>query len=129
LEEEPADEAGQVEEGGGEAKPAYAVNIVEPSALPPEEMGQPGFTAWTAAISTNCPREGFAVFADEGPELRLTTLEQRDTTPAARAKGEAERQAARAEEDRVRLGGPPPGFRPQGERRAEEGSDAPPAAP
>jgi hypothetical protein len=114
---------------GGEAKPAYAADTVEPSAPPPEEMGQPGFTAWTAAVSTNRPREAFAVFADKGPELRPTTLEQRDTTPAARAKREAERQAARAKEDRVRLGGPPPGFRQQGERRAEEGSDAPPAAP
>jgi hypothetical protein len=29
----------------------------------------------------------------------------------------------------VRLGGPPPGFRPQGERRAEEVPESPPAAP
>jgi hypothetical protein len=113
--------------GGGETKPAYAADTVEPSTPPPEEMGQPGFTVWTAAISTNCPREAFAVFADEGSELRPTTLEQHDTTPAARAKREAEQQAARAKEDRVRLGGPPPGFWPQGERRAEEGSNAPPA--
>jgi hypothetical protein len=114
---------------GGETKPAYAANTVEPSAPSPEEMGQPGITAWTAAISTNCPREAFAVFADEGPELRPTTREQRDTISAARAKGEAERQAARAKKDRVRLGGPPPGFRPQGERRAEDGPEAPSAAP
>jgi hypothetical protein len=95
---------------GGETKPAYAADTVEPSAPPPEEMRQPGFTAWTAAIIINCPREAVAVFADEGPDLRPTMLEQRDTTPAARAKGEAERQAARAKEDRVRLGGPPLGF-------------------
>jgi hypothetical protein len=56
-------------------------------------------------------------------------VEQRNTTPTARAKGEAERQAAWAKEGRVRLGGPPPGFRPQGERRAEEVPESPPAAP
>jgi hypothetical protein len=112
-----------------EAKPAYVAKTLEPSAPPAAEMEQPGFTAWTVATTTNCHREAFAVFADEGPELRPNTMEQRDTTPAARAKGEAERQAARAKEDQVRLGGPPPGFRSQGERRAEEVSEFPPAAP
>jgi hypothetical protein len=112
-----------------EAKPAYVAKTLTPSAPPAAEMEQPGFTAWTVATTTNCLREAFAVFADEGPELRPTTMEQRDTTPAARAKGEAERRAARAKEDRVRLGGPPPGFRPQGERRAAEGPESPPAAP
>jgi hypothetical protein len=97
-----------------EAKPAYAAETLTPRAPPAAEMEQPGFTAWTVATTTNCPREAFAVFADEGPELRLTTMEQRNTTPAARVKGEAERQAARAKEDRVRLGGPPPGFRCDG---------------
>jgi hypothetical protein len=81
------------------------------------------------AATTNCPREAFAVFADKGPELRPTTMEQRNTTPAARAKGEAKRQAARAKEGQVRLGGPPPRFRPQGERRAEKVPESPPAAP
>jgi hypothetical protein len=113
----------------GDTKPAYAADTLEPWAPPAAEMEQPGFTAWTAAISTNCPREAFAVFDDEGPELRPTTVQQRDTEPAARAKGEADRQAARAKEDRVRLGGPPPGFRPQGERRAAEEMEAAPAAP
>jgi hypothetical protein len=112
-----------------EAKPAYAAKTLPPSAPPAAEMEQPGFTAWTVATTTNCPREAFAVFANEGPELRPTTMEQRDTTSAARAKGEAERQAAQAKEDGVRLGGPPPGFRPQGERRAKEVPESPPAAP
>jgi hypothetical protein len=112
-----------------EAKPTYATKTLEPSAPRATEMEQSGFTAWTVATATNCPREAFAVFADEGPELRPTTMEQRDTTPAARAKGEAERRAARAKEDRVRLRGPPPGFRPQGERRAKEVPESPPAAP
>jgi hypothetical protein len=113
----------------GEAKPAYAADTVEPGTPPAVEMEQSGFTAWTAAIQTNCPREAFTVFTDQGRELRPTTLAQRDTEPAARAKEEADRQAARAKEDRVRLGGPPPGFRPQGERRAGEETEAPPAAP
>jgi hypothetical protein len=85
------------------------------------EMEQSGFTAWTAAVQTNCPKEAFAVFTDQGPELRPTTMAQRDTESAARAKGEAERQAARAKKDQVRLGGPPPGFRRRergGPRRA-----------
>jgi hypothetical protein len=108
---------------------AYAAETLEPSAPPACEMEHPGFTAWTVATTTNCPREAFAVFSDEGPELRPTTVRQRDTEPAARAKGEADRQAARAKEDRVRLRGPPPGFRPHGERKAEEETEAPSAAP
>jgi hypothetical protein len=47
-----------------EAKPAYAAETLEPSAPPAAEMEQPGFTAWTVATTTNCPREAFAVFAD-----------------------------------------------------------------
>ncbi|GAQ93245.1 hypothetical protein KFL_013840020 [Klebsormidium nitens] len=58
--------------------------------------------------------------ADEGPELRPSTQAQRDTTPAGRARGEAERLAARAKEDRLRKGGPPPPFKPKGERPPPE---------
>ena len=53
---------------------------------------------------------------DDLPELRQTTLEQRDTTQAARARGEDKRQAKRAKEDRIRMGGPPPAFMPRGSR-------------
>ena len=53
---------------------------------------------------------------DEPPELRRTTVDQRDTEPAARAQGEGARLARRAKEGRVRQGGPPPAFMPKGER-------------
>jgi hypothetical protein len=54
--------------------------------------------------------DAFAIFTEEGPELRATTQEQRDTTVAARAKEEAARAATRVKEERGRVGGPPPGF-------------------
>jgi hypothetical protein len=62
--------------------------------------------------------DAFAIYTEDGPELRATTLDQRDTTPAARAKGEAARVAARAKEEAGRVGGPPPGFKPKGEKAA-----------
>jgi hypothetical protein len=65
--------------------------------------------------------DAFAIFTEEGPELRATTQEQRDTTAAARAKGEVARAATRANEERGRVGGPPLGFKPKRKR-------APPAA-
>jgi hypothetical protein len=65
--------------------------------------------------------DAFAIFTEEGPELHATTQEQQDTTAAAQAKGEAARAATRAKEEKGRVGGPPPGFKPKGER-------APPAA-
>jgi hypothetical protein len=88
----------------GEAKPAYAAKTLEPSAPPAAEMEQPGFTAWTVATTTNCPKEAFAVFADEGPELRPTTVQQRDTEPAARAKGEADWTGRRPAQRRTGCG-------------------------
>jgi hypothetical protein len=59
----------------GEARPAYAADTVEPGTPGPAvEMEQSGFTAWTAAVETNCPKEAFAVFTDQGPEMRPTTM-------------------------------------------------------
>jgi hypothetical protein len=57
-------------------------------------------------------------------ELRASTMEQRDTTPAARAKGEAARTAARAKEEKSRVSGLPPGFKPKGERTAPAAEEA-----
>jgi hypothetical protein len=74
--------------------------------------------------------DAFAIYTEDGPELRTTTLEQRNTTPAARAKGEAARTASRAKEEKGREGGPPPGFKPKGERvtpAAEEAGQPGPA--
>jgi hypothetical protein len=68
--------------------------------------------------------DAFAIFTEDGRELRTTTLEQRDTTPAARAKGEAARTAARAKEEKGRVGGPPPGFKPKGKRAAHAAEEA-----
>jgi hypothetical protein len=73
--------------------------------------------------------DAFAIFTKEGPELRATTQEQRDTTSAARAKREAARAATRAKEERGRVGGPPPGFKPKGERAPPAAEDAGPPAP
>jgi hypothetical protein len=70
------------------------------------------------------------IFTEEGPELRATTQEQRDAAVAARAKGEAARAASRAKEKRGRVGGPPPGFKPKGERAPPGAEDTgPPTDP
>jgi hypothetical protein len=100
---------------GGNAKQAYAAGA-EPSAPEAETAWDP-YMAWGVSVQ---PRGGaldaFAIFTEEGPELRATTQRQRDTTTAARAKGEAARAATRAKEEKGRVGGPPPGFKPKGER-------------
>jgi hypothetical protein len=65
---------------------------------------------------------------EEGPELRAATQEQRDTTAAAQAKGEAARAATRAKEERGQVGGPPSGCKPKGERVPPAAEDAGPPA-
>lgn len=54
-------------------------------------------------------------------------VEQRDTTPAARAKREATRVAAHTKEEKGRP--PPPGFKPKGERATPAAEEAVQAAP
>jgi hypothetical protein len=73
--------------------------------------------------------DAFAIFTKEGLKLCATTREQRDTTAAARAKGEAARAAIRAKEERGRVGGPPSGFKPKGERAPAAAEDAGQPAP
>jgi hypothetical protein len=103
-------------EGGG-AKQAYAAGA-EPSAPEAEPKWSP-YMAWGASVQPGGGAlDALAIFTDDVPKLRATTLEQRDTTPAARAKGEAARVAARAKEEQGRVGGPPPGFKPKGKRAA-----------
>jgi hypothetical protein len=89
--------------------------------------------AWGASVQPEGDAsDAFAIYTEDGPELGPTIVEQRDTTPAARAKGEATRVAARAKEEKGRLGDPPPGFKPNGEREApatEGGGQAAPAPP
>jgi hypothetical protein len=86
--------------------------------------------AWGASVQPGGDAlDAFAIYTEDGPELRATTLGQRDTSPAARAKGEAARVAARAKEEKGRLGGPPPGFKPKGERAAPAAEEAVQAAP
>ena len=113
--------------GGGGAKPAYAMGEVEEA-----EEGDPGnpehydsFYAWSAVVpemdlALLGIQEPAMVFDGEGPEVRDSTKAQRDTEPAARAKGERERLAARAKEERLRKGGPPPAFLPKGTRDAPD---------
>jgi hypothetical protein len=102
---------------GGGAKQAYAAGV-EPSAPEAEPEWAP-YMAWGASVQPGGGAlDPFAIFTEDGPELRATTLEQQDTTPAARAKGEAARTAARAKEEGGRVGGPPPGFKPKGEKAA-----------
>jgi hypothetical protein len=112
-------------EGGGAA---YAADA-EPSA---PEAG-PEFSPWMAWGASVQPGgdalDAFAIYIEDGPELRPTTVEQRDTTPAAGAKGEATRVAARAKEEKGRLGGPPPGFKPKGEMEAPAAGGGGQAAP
>jgi hypothetical protein len=81
--------------------------------------------AWGASVQPGGDAlDAFAIYTEDGPELRATTLEERDTTPAARAKGEAARMAARTKEEKGRLGGPPPGFKPKGERAVPAAEEA-----
>jgi hypothetical protein len=73
--------------------------------------------AWGVSVQPGGgARDAFAILKEEGPELRATTQEQRDTTAAARAKGETAWAATRTKEEKGRVGGPPPGFKPKGER-------------
>jgi hypothetical protein len=109
-------------EGGG-AKQAYAAGA-EPSAPEAEPEWSP-YMAWGASVQPGGGAlDAFAIYTEDGPELRATTLEQRDTTPAARAKGKAARTAALAKEEKGRVGGPPPGFKPKGERAAPTAENA-----
>jgi hypothetical protein len=108
---------------GGGAKQAYAAGA-EPSAPEAEPEWSP-YIAWGASVQPGGGAlDAFAIYTEDGPELRTTTLEQRDMTPAARAKGEAARTAARAKEEKGRVGGPSPGFKPKGERAALAAEEA-----
>jgi hypothetical protein len=112
----------RTKEGGG-AKQAYAAGA-EPSAPEAEPEWSP-YMAWGASIQPGGGAlDAFAIYTEDGPELRATTMGQRDTTPAARAKGEAARTAARAKEEKGRVGGPPPGFKPKGERATPAAAEA-----
>jgi hypothetical protein len=93
-------------EGGG-AKQAYAAGA-EPSAPEAEPEWSPYMASGASVQPGGWALDAFAIFTEDGPELRATTLEHRDTTPAARAKGEAARTAAYAKEEKGRVGGPPP---------------------
>jgi hypothetical protein len=109
-------------EGGG-AKQAYAAGA-EPSAPEAEPEWSP-YMAWGASVQPGGGAlDAFAIYTEDGPELRATTMGQRDTTPAARAKGEAARTAARAKEEKGRVGGPPPGLKPKGERATPAAAEA-----
>jgi hypothetical protein len=113
---------------GGGAKQAYAAGA-EPSAPEVEPAWDP-YMAWGVSVQPGGGAlDAFAIVMEEGPELRATTQEQRDTTAAARAKGEAARTATRAKEERGRVGGPPPGFKPKGERVPPAAEDARQPAP
>jgi hypothetical protein len=115
----------QKKDGGG-AKLAYAS---EPSAPEAEPEWAP-WMAWGALVQPGGDAlDAFAIYTENGPELRATTLGQRDTTPAARARGEAARVAAKAKEEKGRLDGPPLGFKPKGERAAPAAEEAVWAAP
>jgi hypothetical protein len=112
---------------GGGAKQAYAAGA-EPSAPEAEPAWDP-YMVWGFSVQ---PEGGtldvFAIFTEERPELRATTQEQQNTTADARAKGEAARAATRAKEERGRVGGPPPGFKPKGERAPPAAQDTGPPA-
>jgi hypothetical protein len=77
---------------GGGAKRAYAAGA-EPNAPEAEPEWSP-YMAWGALVQPGGGAlDAFAICTEDGPELRTSaTLEQRDTTPAARAKGEAARR-------------------------------------
>jgi hypothetical protein len=107
----------------GGAKQAYAAGA-EPSAPESEAEWSP-YMAWGASVQPGGGAlDAFAIYTKDGPELRATTMEQQDTTPAARAKGEAARTAARAKEEKGRVSGPPPGFKSKGERAAPAAEEA-----
>jgi hypothetical protein len=108
---------------GGGAKQAYAAGA-EPSAPEAEPAWDP-YMAWGVPVQKGGGAlDAFAIFTEEGPDLRATTQEQQDTTAAARAKGEAARAATRAKEEGGRVGGPPPGFKPKGKRAPAAAEDA-----
>jgi hypothetical protein len=112
----------------GRAKQTYAAGA-EPSAPESESIWDP-YMAWGVAVQPGGGAlDAFAIFMEEEPEMRATTQEQRDTTAAARANGEAARAATRAKEERGRVGGPPPGFKPKGERAPPATEDAGQPAP
>jgi hypothetical protein len=113
---------------GGGAKQAYAAGA-EPSTPEAEPAWDP-YMAWGVSVQPGgAALDAFAIFTEEESELRATTQEQRDTTAAARAKGKAARAATRAKEERGRVGGPPPGFKPKGERAPAAEEDAGRPAP
>ena len=110
--------------GGGDARPAYAAVGLDEEGDPGEEEYDPSY-AWSAQVSDKdmallLPVEPAMAVSDDLPEVRDSTKAQRDTEPAARARGERERLAARAKEERLRQGGPPPAFFPKGGRSAPE---------
>jgi hypothetical protein len=107
---------------GGSAKQAYTAGP-EPSALEAEPAWEP-YMAWSVSVQPGGgARDAFAIFTEERPELRATTQEQRDTTPAAMAKGKTARTPARAKEEKRRVGGPPSRFKPKGEGMAPTAED------
>jgi hypothetical protein len=113
---------------GGGAKQAYAAGA-EPSA-PEAEPAWDLYMAWGVSVQPGGGAlDAFAIFTEEGPKLRATTQEQRDTTAAARAKGEVAKAATCAKEERGRVGGPPSGFKPKGERAPPAAEDTGPPAP
>ncbi|GAQ86848.1 hypothetical protein KFL_003160010 [Klebsormidium nitens] len=100
------------------ARPAYAAAEVGGEDDPMSPDFDP-FTTWGAhLLPVQAP--GVDVMAvgtpEDYPEVRPgSTMAQLDTEPAARARGsEAERMRAKAKEDRVRRGGPPPAFGQRG---------------
>ncbi|GAQ89451.1 hypothetical protein KFL_005250020 [Klebsormidium nitens] len=116
---------------GGPARPAYAAAEVGGEDDPMSPDFDP-LTTWGAHLLGQAT--GVDVMAvgtpEDYPEVRPSTMAQRDTEPAARARTEAERMRAKASKDRLRRGGPPPAFRPQGERPPPDqgaGEAAPPA--
>jgi hypothetical protein len=112
----------------GGAEQAYAAGA-EPGAPEAEPAWDPYMTWGVSVQPRGRALDAFAIFTEEGPKLRATTHEQRDTTAAARAKGKAARAATRAKEERGRVGGPPPGFKPKGERTPPAAEDAGQPAP
>ncbi|GAQ87976.1 hypothetical protein KFL_003910020 [Klebsormidium nitens] len=109
----------------GAPKHAYAADAVEHNAPATEEFDPE--LAWSAVIEQpGVPYMG-VYLADEDhelPEVRASTKAQRETTTAPRARGEKDRLAARAKEDRLRKGGPPPAFRPHGDRPVAAAEEA-----
>jgi hypothetical protein len=92
-------QSGGRKDGGG-AKQAYAAGA-EPNAPEAEPAWDPYMTWGVSGQPGGGALDAFAIFTKEGPELRATTQEQRDTTAAARAKGKAARAVTRAKEERA----------------------------